>query len=223
MSEALFDYTAAGIAGPLVCAVLAENEVLRRELAVVLRRLPAVDAIHQCPDWSEVERLLRSGRIDVLILNSGHGHRLRASRRHDGRPKTLLLIEEAEAADPGPLADLPVDGFLLRQQLSARSLHEAIRRMRGGEIPMPTVLARQLLGRAGGQPGTLRPAELTARENETLALLAEGLSNKQIARRLRISEHGVKRLVGSLLLKLGSPNRTTAVITAMKFGIIQSV
>jgi two-component system nitrate/nitrite response regulator NarL len=80
-----------------------------------------------------------------------------------------------------------------------------------------------LLGRVGAQSGNLRPVSLTARENETLALLAEGLSNKQIARRLRISEHGVKRLVGSLLLKLGSPNRTTAVVTAMKFGIIDGM
>jgi two-component system nitrate/nitrite response regulator NarL len=223
MTEVSIEYVRAGISGPLVYAVLAENEVLRRELAVVLRRLPAVDAIHQCPDWIEVERLLRSVKIDFLILTSVEGHRLRGLGRHDSRPKVLLLIDEAQAVDPGQLADLPVDGFLLRQQLSAPSLHDALRRMKIGEIPMPTVLARQLLGRVGAQSGNLRPAPLTARENETLELLAEGLSNKQIARRLRISEHGVKRLVGSLLLKLGSPNRTTAVVTAMKFGIIDSL
>jgi two-component system, NarL family, nitrate/nitrite response regulator NarL len=223
MTEVSIEYARAGVSGQLVYALLAENEVLRRELAVVLRRLPAVDAIHQCPDWIEVERLLRSVKIDVLILTSGEAHRLRALGRHEIRPKVLMLIDEAQAADPGPLADLPVDGFLLRQELSARSLHDALRRMRSGEIPMPTVLTRQLLGRVGGQSGNLRPVSLTARENETLALLAEGLSNKQIARRLRISEHGVKRLVGSLLLKLGSPNRTTAVVTAMKFGIIDGL
>ncbi|MFI5776799.1 LuxR C-terminal-related transcriptional regulator [Nocardia sp. NPDC051570] len=223
MTEVSLEYARAGMAGPMAHIILAENEVLRRELAVVLRRLPAVGAVHQCPDWAGAERLLRAGRIDVLILTSAEGHRLRLLGRNGFRPKVLMLIDEPQAADPGPLASLPVDGFLLRQELSARTLHDALRRMAGGEIPMPAVLARQLLGRAGAEPGNLRPVSLTARENETLALLAQGLSNKQIARRLEISEHGVKRLVGSVLLKLGSPNRTTAVVTAMKYGIIDSL
>lgn len=73
---------------------------------------------------------------------------------------------------------------------------------------------------SSAQAETPRPLKLTAREQETLALLAEGLSNKQIARRLAISDHGAKRLVTSVLLKLGAPNRTTAVVTAIKAGMI---
>ncbi|WP_381804006.1 response regulator transcription factor [Streptomyces niveus] len=61
---------------------------------------------------------------------------------------------------------------------------------------------------------------LTSREHEALGLLGQGLSNKQIARSLGISPHGAKRLVGSILLKLGSPNRTAAVVTAMRTGLI---
>jgi two-component system nitrate/nitrite response regulator NarL len=61
---------------------------------------------------------------------------------------------------------------------------------------------------------------LTAREKETLDLLAQGLSNKQIAKSLAISAHGAKRLVGVVLMKLGAPNRTTAVITAINEGLV---
>lgn len=61
---------------------------------------------------------------------------------------------------------------------------------------------------------------LTGREDEVVRLLAQGLSNKQIARRLGISSHGVKRIVASLLLKLGAPNRTAAVVTALQTGLI---
>jgi DNA-binding CsgD family transcriptional regulator len=99
-------------------------------------------------------------------------------------------------------------------------------------------LARLLPDRAAGPPQREgRPAEapqrdrrspqrerrspaLTARETETLRLLAEGLSNKQIARRLGVSEHGAKRLVASIMVKLDSPNRTLAVAIAIRDGLI---
>jgi two-component system, NarL family, nitrate/nitrite response regulator NarL len=223
MTETALQETRIAAPGQWVCAVLAENEVLLRELAVALRRSPSVGAVHQCRDRAEAERALHAGGVDVLVLTGLDAPLLRAAGRAGARPRTLLVLDEAQAADPGPLADLALDGFVLRQQLSARSLHDALQRMRAGEVPMPSVLARQLLGRAGDQPAGPRPLPLTARETETLGLLAEGLSNKQIARRLRISEHGVKRLVGSLLLKLGSPNRTTAVVTAMRSGLIASL
>jgi two-component system nitrate/nitrite response regulator NarL len=223
MTETSLEYARLEKAEPWASAILAENEMLRRELVVALRGSAAVGAVHQCPNWGEMERLLRFTKIDVLVLPSAEGHRLRAFARHGVRPKVLMLIDEAHVADPSPLADAPVDGFLLRQRLSAQSMHDVLHRMRNGEIPMPTALARQLLGGAGTHPAHLRPLSLTARENETLGLLAAGLSNKQIARRLKISEHGVKRLVSSLLLKLGSPNRTTAVVTAIKHGIINSL
>ena len=86
---------------------------------------------------------------------------------------------------------------------------------------MPAQLARHLLMKeTPTSVGPNRNVRLTAREHETLLLLADGLSNKQIARRLGISTHGAKRLVGAVLLKLGSPNRTAAVVTAMKVGIV---
>lgn len=71
-----------------------------------------------------------------------------------------------------------------------------------------------------------RPAEprqrtfVTDRERETLELLAEGMSNDEIATRLSISIHGVKRLVGHIMVRLGARNRTSAVITAIREGIL---
>nr|WP_237526934.1 MULTISPECIES: LuxR C-terminal-related transcriptional regulator [unclassified Streptomyces] len=87
---------------------------------------------------------------------------------------------------------------------------------------MPTSVTRALLRRVREpeQQRRRRVGNLTGRENEVLPLLAEGLSNKQIARRLGISSHGVKRIVASLLLKLGAPNRTAAVVTAIQNGLI---
>ncbi|MFD0626787.1 response regulator transcription factor [Streptomyces sanglieri] len=58
------------------------------------------------------------------------------------------------------------------------------------------------------------------REQQVLALLAQGFSNKQIARRIGISEHGAKRHVTNLLAKLNSPNRTLAVALALQEGLV---
>ncbi|MDO0930293.1 LuxR C-terminal-related transcriptional regulator [Streptomyces sp. DG2A-72] len=74
--------------------------------------------------------------------------------------------------------------------------------------------------RSGNRGPERQDISLTSRETETLELLADGLSNKQIARALRISTHGAKRLVGAVLLKLGAPNRTAAVAIAMHAGLV---
>jgi DNA-binding CsgD family transcriptional regulator len=66
---------------------------------------------------------------------------------------------------------------------------------------------------------TSASAHLTPRERQVLDLLVEGFSDKQIAHRLRISQHGVKRLVSNVLAKLNCPNRTQAVAVALTAGI----
>jgi DNA-binding CsgD family transcriptional regulator len=72
---------------------------------------------------------------------------------------------------------------------------------------------------AGAAAATPPAVRLTPREHQVLALMADGLSNKQIGRRLDISFHGAKRLVASVLAKLDSPTRTVAVAKALREGI----
>jgi DNA-binding NarL/FixJ family response regulator len=80
------------------------------------------------------------------------------------------------------------------------------------------------------EPGWLQPAAektpeallepLTAREQEVLPLLAEGLSNKAIAAQLQISEHTAKFHVNAVLTKLGAQNRVEAVVRAARIGLL---
>ncbi|MFI8951791.1 response regulator transcription factor [Streptomyces sp. NPDC053750] len=93
---------------------------------------------------------------------------------------------------------------------------------------MSATLVRRALRQTQPAPADVRPwgppgALLTPRELEVLHLVAEGLSNKQAARRLQISEHGVKRLVGNVLARLNCPNRTLAVVRAMEDGLLSGV
>lgn len=75
-------------------------------------------------------------------------------------------------------------------------------------------------GRASPRPAADSDIALTPRELEVLALLAEGASNKMVARRLGISAHTAKFHVGSLLEKLGAISRTDAVTHAARLGVI---
>ncbi|MFC7328635.1 response regulator transcription factor [Marinactinospora rubrisoli] len=205
-------------------ALFMENEVLRRGLEDMLRSSSPVGIVRNCENFAEVETCVRSADCDVLIVSGSARARVGAiaaggERR---RPKILLFVDESDVRAPEVLADLPVDGYLDQRELSAESLSETLRRITVGDIPMPVALAKSLLAHVGGQsaPASRCAVSLTSRERQTLELLAEGLSNKQIGTRLGISQHGAKRLVTSVLLKLGSPNRTAAVMTALKTGII---
>lgn len=86
---------------------------------------------------------------------------------------------------------------------------------------MPVEMANSLLAemRNGTRGGLLGyPAALTPREQDVLSLLVLGLTNKEIARKLHISSHGVKRLVANILAKSNTPSRTLAVAKALQDG-----
>jgi DNA-binding NarL/FixJ family response regulator len=118
---------------------------------------------------------------------------------------------------------MPVDGFLLLDELTLISLEDALGRLSRNEMPLPSRLAKQLLSqvRRRSPDQHNRQVLLTPRERQTLAFLVRGLSNKQIARRLTLSEHGAKRHVANVLAKLNSPNRTFAVTVALKEGLLE--
>ncbi|MDL4774204.1 helix-turn-helix transcriptional regulator [Actinomadura xylanilytica] len=199
------------------------NEVLARGLRDALGQITGIGDVRRCDGGSQAGPPLHAEGADVLITTSARAAWLRDIPHPAGGhcPKALVLLDETEVGRSSA-ATLPADGFLIQQDLTVDALGDALARMVKGEIPMPARLTRDLLARADSPVHAELPrlVRLTAREKETLTLLAEGLSNKQIARRLAISDHGVKRLVTSVLLKLGAPNRTAAVVTAIRVGLI---
>jgi two-component system, NarL family, nitrate/nitrite response regulator NarL len=205
-------------------AIYVKNVVVARGLEAVLDLLPRVGAVRHCATRRSVETTIAGGQIDVLVVTSAESAAATEIVAGTPRTKVLLLLDEFEASGSSFGGAASADGFLIQQDLTAPDLGEALDRMMLGEMPMPARVGRELLARAGSPvpSGAVRSAVLTPRENETLALLAEGLSNKQIARRLSISDHGAKRLVTSVMLKLGAPNRTAAVVIAIKQGMISA-
>ncbi|KAA2259393.1 response regulator transcription factor [Solihabitans fulvus] len=138
--------------------------------------------------------------------------------------KTLLLVDEADLSEPRRLAGIRSGGFVVINELSASKLDDTLRRMRDGEVPIPSRLVKSLLELAheGAEPVRTRlEVRITPREREVILLLVDGLSNKQIARRLGISGHGAKRLVANILAKLDCSNRTLAVARVLREGLYE--
>jgi DNA-binding NarL/FixJ family response regulator len=162
-------------------------------------------------------------RLDVVLIGGAcldDLTRVVACTRMAGG-RALVLVEDVHAESVRDLLAIGADGYLLLDRLDAPRLAAALDQVRAGGVPMPAELLRDVLLPGLRERRGPAPMALTAREQDTLALLADGLSNKQIGRRLGISVHGAKRLVANILLKLGCPNRTSAVRRAVGVGLVQ--
>lgn len=107
-------------------------------------------------------------------------------------------------------------GLLLRDA-SGEALAAAVAAVAAGLVAVDPALASAFLPTREREPLV---DELTARETEVLALLSAGLSNKEIAQRMHISDHTVKFHVNAILTKLGAQSRTEAVVQAAKRGLV---
>jgi two-component system nitrate/nitrite response regulator NarL len=182
---------------------------------------------------SSVEALVRDparagAAIDVVVVDAAPGL--------DGAD---LVWPEGEGERPALVVLGPVTGderlavelagrgwAYLPRDAGGEQLVAAIRAAGSGLVALDPVLGAHLLGRPeAGAAGAL-PApdgvesELTVREREVLGLVAEGLANKAIARRLGISEHTVKFHVAAILSKLGAGSRTEAVRLGAQRGLV---
>jgi DNA-binding NarL/FixJ family response regulator len=175
----------------------------------------------------EIENWL--DEVDVLVLTAGAalpGDMSRLAGQHEGRLAVLLLADQPQAA--AELATLPLRAWgVLTSDCSAEELKAAVNAVNESLIVGSPALISPGFARvlaAGGSTQGLDSGEivepLTRREIEILQFLALGLSNKQIAARLSISEHTVKFHTSSIYTKLGVASRTEAVRAGVQRGLI---
>ncbi|MFG3439671.1 LuxR C-terminal-related transcriptional regulator [Nonomuraea sp. NPDC047897] len=231
--------SARGIGGSDGVALVAlGSELVRCGLATMLRDLGAFREVLDSGDFDHSMELLHSGRPEVLVVSApveqDKAEKLaRTAADHDVR--VLLLLRTACDQTLERVAAMPADGYLLEGELTPETLRSTLTDLDSGLVPVPQPVARRLLAKIrpafaktgtaaldGPAPvdGDRAASPLTSREQQTLALMAEGLSNKQIARRLGISEHGAKRHVANILAKLNCSNRTLATAVALRRGLV---
>jgi len=138
-----------------------------------------------------------------------------AEVREAGLPAVVLLPDEEQAT---AVWGSGVQG-LLRREVEAETLVMALQAVRRGLTVLDPTFVEALMPLQAVSPPSLVEA-LTPRELEVLQLLAEGLPNKTIARRLDISDHTVKFHVNAIMTKLGAQSRTEAVVRATRLGLI---
>jgi len=190
------------------------------------RMLGAVDAVGSCrafPELSAAVDAVGDPATDVLLIvpepadldGDSVLHRVAAYG-----VRVLLLLPDTRSFDLDRVASVAGASLLFSDGLDAAALGDVLGAMRAGEARIPAALTRPLLELAGrGAREVPAAPRLTPREREALTLVVDGLSNKQIGRRLRISEHGAKRLVANILAKLNCPNRTLAAARALREGL----
>lgn len=204
--------------------IVCENEILRFGLRVALTDLKVVESLRELRpnNATSVNETFRS--LDVVMVSYTEWATAQrvVSAAHASDVRVLAFIDDTSAKDPEKLVSLRPDGFILQRELNKNTLEEALVKVSRSETAVPAEIISEVFNSAARVLKTshLRFIELTSREKSALELLADGLSNKEIAKNLNISLHGAKRLVGNILLKLNCPNRTQAVVLAMRYGLV---
>jgi DNA-binding NarL/FixJ family response regulator len=208
-----------------------DHEVVRAGFAALLDTQADFTVLGTAADGTEAVLLCRELRPDVVLMDV-------RMPSLDGIEATRQL---AGTGDPGPrvliLTTFDLDqyvfdalragasGFLLKD-VTAERLFDAVRVVAAGEALLAPAVTRRLISeftRLRPVQETLPSAALTAltpRETEVLRLVAEGLSNPEVARRLVVTEETVKTHVSRILSKLGLRDRTQAVVAAYESGLV---
>ena len=192
-------------------AIFARESARRGALEAVARAQGVL--IDGAGDVAALQRLLDRQAIALVLADGLGAEDLAALGDHAGR--CIILADEGEAADlavAGAAAVLPQDA-------SAEIIGAAIALVGQGLRLLPDLALRTLAGIDTATPPDEVPV-LTPREHEVLAAMADGASNKVIARRLGISFHTAKFHVASILTKLDADTRTEALARAARLGLV---
>jgi len=201
--------------------LLDDHEVVRRGLREMLEQESDIEVIGESGSAVDAAHRIPALRPDVAVLDGrlpdGSGIDVcRDIRSVDPTIQALILTsyEDDEALFAAIMAGAA--GYVLKQ-IRGTDLIDAIRRVAAGQSLLdPAVTARVLerIRRGPEQPDALR--NLTDQERKILLLVAEGLTNREIAGRMFLAEKTVKNYVSSLLAKLGLERRTQAAVLAAK-------
>jgi len=209
------------VSEPTIRILLADDhDVVRRGLTALLDGTDGFAVVGAAADGEEAVAMAGEHRPDVVLMDLSmpgvdgiEATRRLMAERPESRVVVLTSFSDRErildALDAGAV------GYLLKDA-EPDELLRGIAAAARGESPLAPKAAKAVLtARAESRPA----AELTAREQEVLALLAEGLANKQIARRLGIAEKTVKAHLTSVFQSIGVTDRTQAALWARSHGI----
>jgi len=207
--------------------VVDDQDVVRAGFGALLETQPDLTVVGSAPDGAQAVAVCRESRPDIVLMDVRMPvmDGIEATRRITAESAARIIVLTTFDLDEYVYDALGAgaSGFLLKD-VTAERLFDAVRVVAAGEALLaPTVTRRLIAEFARLRPRLVRPLgtnELTARETEVLRLVAEGLSNAEIADRLVVGEETVKTHVSRILGKLRLRDRTQAVVHAYESGLV---
>ncbi|MFC8449978.1 response regulator [Kitasatospora sp. NPDC057223] len=218
---------ATGDGVPARVLVVDDQTVVREGIVMLLGLLPGIEVVGSAADGEEAVRLVERHAPDVVLmdLRMPRCDGVEATRRiRAAHPATEVVVLTTYADDESlfPALQAGARGYLTKDA-GGEEIARAIADVRSGAAGLSPLVQRRLLERLSDarppQPAGTLPDGLTAREAEVLALIAEGLSNTEIARRLYVGPATVKTHINNLFAKTAVRDRAQAVAYAFRHGI----
>lgn len=196
--------------------VVDDHPLMRRGIVGVLEDADDIVVVAEAGDGCAAQERYREHLPDVTLMDlamprCGGVEAIRAIRLVDPRACILALSTYAGDGQVQRALDAGAAGYVLKSTLCA-GVAELIRMAHAGARVLSPELARQL--------DLARSEQLTTRERDVLGLVAQGRSNREVAQELGIAEETVKSYLSNVLQKLQAHDRTHAVVTALKRGML---
>jgi DNA-binding NarL/FixJ family response regulator len=208
-----------------------DHEVVRAGFAALLDTQPDLAVLGTAGNGAEAVRICRERHPDVVLMDIRMPvmdgiEATRMLTSPDSGPRVLILTTFDLDEYVYDALRVGASGFLLKD-VTAERLFDAVRVIAAGDALLAPSVTRRLIGEFARQRPRFAGLEqspalvaLTPRETEVLRLIAEGLSNPEIAARLVVTEETVKTHVSRILGKLGLRDRTQAVVAAYESGLV---
>jgi two-component system NarL family response regulator len=203
---------------PIRVLVCDDQQIVREGLVSLLQADPDFEVVAEAGDGSAAIALFRQHAPDVTLIDLrmpklDGAETIRLLRRTAPDSRFLVLTTYNNEDDISRALQAGASGYLFKG-VDRATLRDAIRIVHAGRRCIPPEIAERVLPGGAVQ-------ELTDRELQVLRRIAEGLTNREIAEQLGLSESAVKARVNGLLDKLGVTDRTKALVLAIKRGLVQ--
>ena len=205
--------------------IVDDHAVVRRGLALVLRQEPDFEVVGEAEDGQTAVSLTQTLHPHVVVMDWKMPHlsgieAAKAIKQGNKKIQTLLLSGAAVETAVLDALESGGDGFV-HKDITPAGLAHAIRTVASGRRYLGPEVTQALIARSR-QPSTLSPevVALSAREQEILSLMATPATYRDMAAQLSLSEATIHTYVKRILSKLDQPNRTQAVIAALRLNLI---
>jgi NarL family two-component system response regulator LiaR len=210
---------------PIRVLVCDDHPVVRQGLRTFLDGRGGIEVVAEAADGEEALRKARHLHPDVVLMDlvmPGAGGVETTRRLVAEHPdvKVVVLTSFTDSDQVVPAVRAGAAGYLLKDAEPSQ-VEAAIRAAARGEALLDPRASATVLAEVSRPAAPARRSDaLTAREREVLSLIGQGLTNRLIARELRVAEKTVKTHVSNLLAKLGVTDRTQAALLAVREGVV---